>query len=117
MKYMILIYNDPALEPAYGTPDFEAMMQAYGAANQAMAEGGVMVHGNGLQDVDTATSVRMRGGKTETMDGPFAETKERLGGYYIIDCEDLDEALKYAAMIPSVAFGTIEVRPIADYGV
>jgi hypothetical protein len=93
MKYMILIYNDPALEPAYGTPDFEAMMQGYGAANQAMAEGGVMVHGAGLQDVDTATSVRIRGGKTETMDGPFAETKERLGGYYIIDCKDLDEAL------------------------
>jgi hypothetical protein len=93
------------------------MLQGYGAVNQAMSQGGVMVHGAGLQDVDTATTLRVRSGRTETMDGPFAETKERLGGYYIIDCADLDEALKYAAMIPSAAFGSIEVRPLADYGV
>jgi hypothetical protein len=117
MKYMILIYSDPSLEPSYGTPEFEAMMQAYGAANQVMGEAGVLLAGHGLQDVDTATSLRIRGGRTETMDGPFAETKERLGGYYIIDCKDLDEALKYAALIPNAAYGTIEVRPLADYGV
>lgn len=117
MKYMILIYNDPALEPPYGTPEFQTMMMAFGTANKAMEEGGVMIHGDGLQDVEAATSLRIRGGKTETMDGPFAETKERLGGYYILDCKDLDEALTYAAMIPSASFGTIEVRPLADYGV
>ncbi|MGL4634889.1 MAG: YciI family protein [Beijerinckiaceae bacterium] len=117
MKYMALIYNDPALQPDYGSPEFGAMMQGYGALNARMKAAGVLVDGHGLQDVDTATSVKIRGGKTETMDGPFAETKERLGGYYILDCADLDEALRYAAQIPSAAFGTIEVRPLADYGV
>ncbi len=117
MKYMALIYNDPALTPAYGSPEFGAMMQGYGALNASMKAAGVLIAGHGLQDVDTATSVRMRGGKPETMDGPFAETKERLGGYYIIDCADLDEALRYAAQIPSAAYGTIEVRPLAEYGV
>ena len=117
MKYMALIYSDPSLEPPYGTPEFQAMMMGYGSANKIMEEAGVMVHGDGLQDIETATSLRIRGGKTETMDGPFAETKERLGGYYILDCKDLDEALKYAALIPSAAYGTIEVRPLADYGI
>jgi hypothetical protein len=117
MKYMVLLYNDPALEPAYGTPEFQSMMMAFGAANEQMAKGGVLLHGDGLQDVETATSLRIRGGKTETMDGPFAETKERLGGYYILDCKDLDEALKYAALLPSATFGTVEVRPLADYGI
>lgn len=117
MKYMILIYSDPSLEPSYGTPAFETMMQSYGAANHAMKEAGVLISGHGLQDVDTATSLRVRGTKTETMDGPFAETKERLGGYYIIDCKDLDDALKYAALIPTAQYGTIEVRPLAEYGV
>ncbi|EGF90129.1 YCII-related domain protein [Asticcacaulis biprosthecium C19] len=116
MKYMTLIYSDPSLEPAYGTAEFETMMQGYGMLNEALKTAGVYVAGDGLQDVETATSVRVRGGKTETMDGPFAETKERLGGYYIIDCADLDEALRFAAMIPSAAYGTVEVRPLADYG-
>ena len=117
MKYMILIYSDPALEPAYGTPEFDVMMQGYGAANKAMEAAGVMVSGDGLQDVETATSLTTRSGKVETMDGPFAETKERLGGYYIVDCANLDEALTYAALVPSAAYGTVEVRPLADYGI
>lgn len=71
--------------------------------------------GEGLKDVDTATSLRIRGGNVETMDGPFAETKERLGGYYIFEVPDLDTALLFAAMIPSAAYGTIEVRPLMDY--
>jgi hypothetical protein len=115
MKYMALIYSDPSLEPPYGTPEFGTMMQGYGILNERMKADGVYVSGEGLQDVDTATSVRVRSGKTETMDGPFAETKERLGGYYILDCANLDDALRYAAMIPSAAYGTVEVRPLADY--
>jgi hypothetical protein len=115
MKYMALIYSDPALEPPYGTPEFGAMMAGYGTVNDAMRAAGVYLHADGLQDIHTATSVRLRGGKTETMDGPFAETKERLGGYYVMECKDLDEALHYAAMIPSAAYGTVEVRPIAAY--
>ena len=70
------------------------------------------VPGDALQPVATATTLAIRGGKTETVDGPFAETKEQLGGYYLLDCVDLDEALKYAAMIPTAEHGRIEVRPI-----
>jgi hypothetical protein len=115
MQYMLLIYNDPALEPAYGTPEFNAMMGGFFAANERMKADGVLRGGEGLQGVETATSLRIRGGKAETMDGPFAETRETLGGYYVIDVPDLDAALTYAALIPSATFGTVEVRPLMDY--
>jgi len=115
MQYMLLIYNDPSREPAYGTPEFQAMMGAYFAANEQMKADGVLRGGEGLQGVETATSLRIKGGKVETMDGPFAETREHLGGYYVVDVPDLDAALKYAALIPSASFGTIEVRPLMDY--
>lgn len=115
MNYMLLIYNDPALEPAYGTPEFQAMMGGFFALNEKMKADGVLRGGEGLQGVETATSLRIKGGKVETMDGPFAETREHLGGYYIVEVPDLDAALKYAAMIPSANFGTIEVRPLMDY--
>ena len=115
MKYMLLIYNNPAQEPAYGTPEFDAMMGGYFAANEKMQADGVLVGGEGLQGIETATSLRIKSGKVETMDGPFAETREHLGGYYVVDVPDLDAALKYAALIPSASFGTIEVRPLMDY--
>lgn len=116
MQYMALIYSDPAREPKYGTPEFQAMMQGYFGLSEQLKADGVFVAGDGLQGVDTATSLRLRGGKVETMDGPFAETKERLGGYYLIDVPDLDAALRYAAMIPSAAYGTVELRPVMIYG-
>lgn len=115
MKYMLLIYNNPSEEPSYGTPEFEGMMSDFFAANEKMRADGVMLDGEGLQGIDTATSLRIKSGKVETMDGPFAETREHLGGYYVIDVPDLDAALKYAALIPSAKFGTIEVRPLMDY--
>ncbi len=115
MQYMMLMYNDPAQEPAYGTPEFEAMMAGFFAANEKMKEAGVLRSGEGLQGIETATSLRIKSGKVETMDGPFAETREHLGGYYVIDVPDLDTALTYAAMIPSAHFGTVEVRPLMDY--
>jgi hypothetical protein len=115
MKYMLLIYNNPALEPSYGTPEFEQMMGGFFALNEKMNADGVLRGGEGLKGIETATSLRIKGGKVETMDGPFAETKEHLGGYYIIEVENLDTALKYAAQIPSATFGTIEVRPLMDY--
>lgn len=115
MQYMLLIYNDPTREPAYGTPAFNEMMGGYFAANERMKADGVLRSGEGLQGVETATSLRIKSGKVETMDGPFAETREHLGGYYIIDVPDLDAALTYAALIPSAHFGTIEVRPLMDY--
>jgi hypothetical protein len=115
MQYMLLIYNDPALQPAYGTPEFQAMMGGYFAANEKMKSDGVLRAGESLHGIENATSLSMKSGKVETMDGPFAETKEYLGGYYIVDVPDLDAALKYAALIPSAAFGTIEVRPLMNY--
>lgn len=115
MKYMLLIYNDPTREPGFGTPEFEEMMSDYFAANEKMKADGVLREGEGLQGIETATSLRIKSGKVETMDGPFAETREHLGGYYVVDAPDLDAALKYAALIPSAKFGTIEVRPLMDY--
>ncbi len=112
MQYMLLIYAADTAGPKPDTPAFGEMMQGYGAFTQEVREKGIMVAGDPLQGVATATTVRARGGKTETTDGPFAETKETLGGYYILDCKDLDEALAYAAKIPTAAYGSIEVRPI-----
>lgn len=115
MQYMLLIYNDPSREPAYGTPEFDAMMSGFFAANERMKADGVMRAGEALKGVETATSLRIKSGKVETMDGPFAETREHLGGYYVIEVADLDAALTYAALIPSAHFGTVEVRPLMNY--
>jgi hypothetical protein len=118
MKYMALIYDteDDREGPQPGTPEFAAYMQPWIDLNARLAADGVLVGGEALMPVATATSVRVRGGRTETMDGPFADTKERLGGFYILDCADLDAALRYAAMIPVAETGTVEVRPIMDLG-
>ena len=116
MKYIALIYSDPATEPQYGTPEFGPFMAAYQKATDTYIKDGVMRGGDALQPSSTATTVKVRGGKIQTMDGPFAETKEQLGGYYILECASLDDAIKYAAMIPSAANGSVEVRPIQDLG-
>ena len=111
MQYMFLIYTDPAVTPDIG----KAMNDAYMAFNRMVKDAGVFIAGDALRPTTTATSVRVRGDKTETMDGPFAETKEALGGYYILNCKDLDEALHYAALIPGAKLGTVEVRPIVVF--
>lgn len=115
MQYMLLIYHTPESEPTYGTPEFQAMMAGFAAFNEKANADGVLRAGEGLKGVETATSLRVRGGKVETMDGPFAETREHLGGYYVLEVPDLDTALRYAALIPVAHFGTIEVRPLMDY--
>lgn len=116
MKYLALIYTDPANDPSPqpDSPDFGAYMARWASLNETYESAGVMGGGEALEPTSTATTVRVRGGRTETMDGPFAETKEQLGGYYILDCKDLDEAIRYAAMIPSAEYGSVEVRPIMD---
>ena len=111
MQYMFLIYTDPALTPNLGS----GMNDAYTAFNRIVSEAGALRGGDALHPSNTATSVRVRGDKVETMDGPFAETKEALAGYYILDCKDLDEALHYAALIPGAKLGTVEVRPIYKF--
>ena len=112
MQYMALIYTDHDLEPKPDSPEFGPYMGGYMQANQRFLEDKVLVSGEPLEAPATATTLRVRGGKVETMDGPFAETKEQLGGFYIFECASLDEALKYAAMIPGAQHGAVEVRPI-----
>ncbi|MGQ0566105.1 MAG: YciI family protein [Gemmobacter sp.] len=116
MQYMLLIYAEPAKEPVHGTPAFDEMMAGYAAFTERLKADGAMRYGEPLQGPETATTLRVRQGKVDTMDGPFAETKEHLGGFYIIDAPDLDAAMRYAAMIPSATYGSVEVRPVMSYG-
>ncbi len=112
MKYIALIYASPDSSPQFGTPEFGAFMGEYQAANARYTEDNVRLAGEALENSSTATTIRVRNGKTETMDGPFIETKEQLAGFYLFDCGNLDEAIKYAAMIPTAKYGAIEVRPV-----
>ena len=112
MKYIALLYGEPDAGPAPGTPEFTEMLDEVQSATAAMTEAGVIVASSPLQPPQTATTVRVRNGEMQLSDGPFAEIKEQLGGYYILDCEDLDTALRYAAMIPSAKYGSVEVRPL-----
>lgn len=112
MQYILLIYTAEGTGPAPGTPEWGPMMQGYADFGTEVSEAGAFVAGDALQPVAMATTISVRNGETITTDGPFAETKETLGGYYLLECKDLDEALAYAAKIPSAAFGRVEVRPV-----
>ena len=116
MKYLCLIYDD---ERAMGTipkAELDAMMGEYFAFTEGIKKSGHYVGGEALKPTQTATTVRVRGGKVSTTDGPFAETKEQLGGYYLIEAKDLNDAIQVAAKIPSAKIGSIEVRPIQVFG-
>jgi hypothetical protein len=116
MQYMLLIYSPPSDWQAVPAEQRQAIMEAYGSFTEELQTSGKMVAGDALQPISTATSIRVRDGETLTTDGPFAETKEVLGGYYLIDVETLDEALEWGAKIPGAGYGTIEVRPVVtDY--
>jgi hypothetical protein len=116
MQYMLLIYNDPHGWDSLSDDERGAIYNAYGTFTAELQASGKMVAGDALQAIDTATSVRVRDGETLTTDGPFAETKEVLGGYYLIDVDTLDEALEWGAKVPGAQYGTIEVRPVVvDY--
>jgi hypothetical protein len=110
MQYLLLIYEN---EQRWATGYDPNEMTEYTAFGQEFAK--QIVGGHALQPTKTATTVRVREGKRLTTDGPFAETKEQLGGYYLIDAKDLDEAINIAAKIPAVRFGSIEVRPIMKF--
>ena len=115
MQYALLIYTqEPTEEPSQEA--IAAEMEGYTDFTRHIVERGAMKAGEALQPIATATTVRVRDGKTVSTDGPFAETKEVLGGFYIVEAADLDEAIRYAAMIPGATHGSIEVRPILDYG-
>ena len=119
MKYCALIHyaeTDPDVLPPDGTPERRAMQERYFAYGAEADAAGVVVGGDALHATSTATSVQVRDGKVLTTDGPFAETKEQLGGFYLFECDDLDQAVEWAAKIPHAVNGTIEIRPIAEFG-
>ncbi len=110
MQYMLLIYQNEAQRP--GAAEEAKVLQRFAAFTQDIVKSGKFKAGDRLEPVDSATTVRVRNGKTLTTDGPFAETKEQLGGYYLIEANDLDEAIAIAARVPAAEFGSIEVRPV-----
>ena len=112
MKYLCLIYDSEAEWAAMPDSQTGPIMDEYRAFTESIIRSGQFVAGEQLQPTAAATSVRIRGGKTVITDGPFAETKEQLGGFYLIEARDLNEAIQIASRIPSAKLGTIEVRPI-----
>ncbi|MGA2288367.1 YciI family protein [Bradyrhizobium sp.] len=115
MQYLLMIYQNEAEAGKMDAAAGKKMMEEYGTFTQGIIQSGNFKAGDRLQPSATATTVRVRDGKTLTTDGPFAETREQLGGYYLIEAKDLDAALAIAARIPTARSGSIEVRPIWTY--
>jgi hypothetical protein len=116
MKYALLIYSEPMAGDQQLSPEeIEAMMAPWATYTKDLQDAGVMLGGEALKDVGTATSVTLRDGEVTTTDGPFAETKEVLGGFYLIESATLDDAIAWAARCPGAAYGTIEVRPVEEF--
>ncbi len=115
MRYLLLIYEPAGTDPTQAPPEqWQQVMDAYNRFTDEVRQRGVMEGGEALQPTTTATTVRVRNDETLVTDGPFAETKEVLGGYYLLNCRDLDEAIELAGKIPSARWGSIEIRPIAE---
>ena len=114
MRYLCMIYSDETAPEEPGVSDWDTLMKAHNAFGAEAGEAGVLRGGEALQPTTTATTIRVRDGETLTTDGPFAETKEQLGGYYIVEADDLDTALRWAAKIPHPG-GCVEVRPIMEF--
>ncbi len=117
MRYMLLIYSTERAEGQADPAEMQAIMQGHQAVMEGTAKAGILRAADPLHPTSTATTVRVQNGKPITTDGPFAETKEQLGGYYILDCKDLDEAIQWAGRIPTACkggSGCIEIRPIMD---
>ena len=112
MKYLCLIYDEEAKRAGMSKAEGEAVMGEYMSFTDAIKKSGHYIGGNPLQPVQTATTVRVRNGKLSTTDGPFAETKEQLGGYYLVEARDLNDAIQVASRIPAARSGSVEVRPI-----
>ena len=112
MRYMLLICSDESAVGALSPEEGSAMLAEYGTFMEEMNRRGVLQGGERLRPTTDATTVRVRDGEVLTSDGPFAETKEQVGGFYIVDCKDLDEAIEIGSKIPAARMGTIEVRPI-----
>ena len=112
MEYLLTIYANEAEFEKLSKAQVAEAMAAYAAYTGALQKAGILRGSNRLRPVNTATTVRVKSGKTEVLNGPYAETREQLGGYYLIDAPDLDTALSWAARCPGASHGTVEVRPI-----
>jgi hypothetical protein len=115
MKYAFTIYTDETQRENATPEQMQQVSQAYFELTQEMEQKGVLVAGDGLYPTPTATTVRVRDGERNVTDGPFAETKEQLGGFYVLDVKDLDDAIEWAAKIPTAQFGSVEIRPVLVY--
>jgi hypothetical protein len=115
MKYVCLIYDEEKTVYSLAKNEMQRLMEDYFAFTKGLKESGHYLGGNDLEPVKAATTVRVRNGKVSTTDGPFAETKEQLGGYYLVEARDLNEAIQIASRIPSAKLGCIEVRPVREH--
>ena len=114
MKYLCLVYYDEAVIDSMSEQQWQSLVRECLACGEGMRASGHMQGGESLQPVSTATTVRVRNGQVATTDGPFAETKEQLAGFYVVEARDLDDAIEVAAKIPPARLGSIEIRPIRD---
>jgi hypothetical protein len=115
MRYMLLLFGDESSWANMSEEEGAAVMAAYDRYYEEATKAGVFVSGEGLQPTATATTMRIVGGERVLTDGPFAETKEQLGGFYVLECKDLDDALAWAERCPASGNGAIEIRPVIDY--
>ena len=115
MKFLALIYADESLWTDASQEEMAASMAAHETFSEAAGKAGALLGGEALEPTATATTVRVRDGERMLTDGPFVETKEQLGGYYVLECKDLDEALTWAAQIPEAQVGGVEVRPVMEF--
>jgi len=112
MQYLLMVYGNEAAMKDRSKEELDRVLGAFTAYTEAVKSAGVLVGSNRLRPISTATTVRVADGKTQVLNGPYAETREQLGGYYLIDVPDLDAALSWAARCPATEYGTVEVRPI-----
>jgi hypothetical protein len=115
MKYLCTIYGDESQWGSATPEQISEVLAAYGAFGEEAGQAGVILAGEGLEPTSAATTVRVRDGERVLSDGPFAETKEQLGGFYLLECDSLDEAIDWAAKIPGASSGSVEVRPVMNY--
>jgi hypothetical protein len=115
MKYLCLIYDDEKVTDAMSKAEGDAFLGQYMEFTESIRQSGNYIAGEALNPVASATTVRVRNGRISTTDGPFAETKEQLGGFYLVEAQDLNEAIQIASRIPSAQIGSIEVRPVVDF--
>ncbi len=115
MQYLCLIYEDEKQWQAMPKAETDRIIHEFSSYTELVKKSGHYLGGNGLQPTHTATTVRVRQGRVSTVDGPFAETKEQLGGYYLLQARDLNEAIQLASRIPGARFGAVEVRPVVEF--